>query len=403
MAKNIEGDNGKKGGSSPIADPTPKGSWSTIRDNSKAAPDAYSEEGNSQYISEFGGIANKISQVASQLKGGEKVSLSTISGFLGGVGNALSGITSTVDQVRSSLSGDNIFDKLSGIANISHSTLTQMGVNNLPNIADSLSRGREIYGNINNTLSRIRNTDFSKVSNLFGMVEELTGSDVFSLSKLGGQADYLTGLVRDIMDNDIPGSLHALKDIVKNNPYRDRIVKDVYPKAVDKQDLSSIRAMTDIVGPKKFNTLTSNPHQQGNFRNVLSSNWKKEHEYADRPTMEVYQDLKETLKKTSVDHDWLYTKRGNDLTINAKDYTSASERFKELFKKGCQVSNRIRVLTDEHINDSVKDEINADDNTRLDDEKFLIMLSLGGSSVKSAIKRDFGRVVIENNDIRINT
>nr|DAY27345.1 MAG TPA: hypothetical protein [Caudoviricetes sp.] len=278
-----------------------------------------------------------------------------------------------------------------------------MGVNNLPNIADSLSRGREIYGNINNTLSRIRNTDFSKVSNLFGMVEELTGSDVFSLSKLGGQADYLTGLVRDIMDNDIPGSLHALKDIVKNNPYRDRIVKDVYPKAVDKQDLSSIRAMTDIVGVKKLNTLTSNHHQQGNFRNVLSSNWKKSNEYADRPTMEVYQDLKETLKKTSVGQDWLYTKRGNDLTINAKDYTSASERFKELFKKGCQVSNRIRVLTDEHINDSVKDEINADDNTRLDDEKFLIMLSLGGSSVKSAIKRDFGRVVIENNDIRINT
>jgi len=62
-----------------------------------------------------------------------------------------------------------------------------------------------------------------------------------------------------------------------------------------------------------------------------------------------------------------------------------------------RMENIIARLTD------TEDEINADDNTRMDDEKFLIMLSLGGSSVKSAIKRDFGRVVIENNDIRINT
>lgn len=390
MAKKIEGDNQKKSGSSPIADNTPKSIWTSNRDNSKAAPDAYKEEGNPSFISEYGSVVQKLKDVSSFLKGGEKVNLNTIKDFIKDVGSALSKGGSGVGGV---------LDKISSLGGVSTGIITKMGLDKSGNIANAINQARDVLVKTNNVITKIKNTDFSNVDNILRLTKEITGSDFMELSNVATQAKYVQGLISELVDHDIKGSIHAFKDIISRNPFKTDIAKAVTPKLVNKQDFKSIEGLVDILGRKTFNNIN------GDVVKSISSNWNKRNEPVE-DDFKIGRELVSTMKKIKGD-DWLYVDRGTKdsnkkKTIDIKSLLTDNERFIEVLKKGVIGSNKIRPLKTNDINNAISDNISGNEDTKIDDEKYLIMASIGiYQSCKQCIKRDFPRVVIEPNTVHV--
>ena len=395
MSKTIEGDNGKPLASGGNAINQPKNIWTTVRDNSKATPDAYAEEGNPSFISEFGTAnSESLAKLSNLFQGGKNAigQLSSAMSFMNNVSSAVSSITQ----------GGSIKDILSNVSRGAPGLLSTLGVSEDSPMLKKIQQAQNLVTKVNDTYQRIKNTDFKSVDGLLSLAKDLTGhEDFLGLSTLKNQADYVTGLAREMIHNNIPNSFSAFKDILNKNPYKHEVVKELYPEAIKKQDLPSLQSMVELMGQRKFKQLTSQDNLSGNFTQSLSKNWSKENEKLDTPLTKQYQEIKDTLQKVNGDN-WLYQKRGNEDTINIKDYLYSSDRFKEIMNKGVVESNKIKPLTSADVNKEIKDKIRGNANTTIDDEKFLTCLYFNHYvTPKEAIRRDFPRVYIDSTNITL--
>ena len=387
MAKNIEGDDGKQIASGGTAINTPATIWTSVRDNGLATPDAYSEEGNPSFISEFGSAASDgLAKLGNMFKGG------------GGAAAQLKSAMSFMSSVSSALGGSgSITDKLINLSKQAPATLSSLGIDKSSSIISSLEKASNIVVKVNDAYEKIRNTDFSNVSSLAVLAKQLTGSDFLGLSNHLTQAEYTIGLVKQMMDANIPNSFGIFKDLIKDNPFKNKVVKETYPTAINNQDLRSIKSMIETVGARKFNYLTGQSNISGNFVNTLSKKWDKDKERLDRSLHNQYKDIKDTVKAAN-GNDWIYIKRKEELTINIKDLLFSSDRFREIISKCAISSNKIKISEDDSINNRILAEIAGNDDTKVDDEKFLVALNLGGYKTPTeSIKHHFPRVYIEPN------
>ena len=319
--------------------------------------------------------------------------------FKGGAGAAgqLKNALSFMNQVSSALGGSgSIMDKISQLAKNAPATLSSFGIRADHPILQGISMGHNLVMQINDGYEKIRNFDFKNVNNLTKLASDLTGINFLSISNHLTQAEYTVGLVKEMIKSNIPDSFGFFKDIIKDNPYKAKVIKEVYPTAVEYQDLRSIRSMVDTVGSRQFTFHTSQDNLSGNFTNILSKNWDKNKERLDFTTNKKFIEIKDTLKTVNGDN-WIYQKRNNELTINVKDYLYSSERFKEIFQKGVVNSNQVKIPVDSTTNQDILDEIAGNDITKKDDEKFLASMGIGSySTVTRAIKDHFPRLLIDS-------
>lgn len=395
MSKTIEGDNGKPMASGGSGVNIPKSVWTTVRDNSKATPDAYAEEGNPQFISEFGSASSEgLAKLGNLFKGGKSA--------IGNIKDAMSFMNNVSKSVSNITKGGSISDIISNFSKSASANLSMLGIDKNNPILRKVDEARNLVTKVNDTYQRIRNIDFHSVDGLMHLAKDLTGNpDFLQISQVKYQADYISGLTKEMISQGIPNSFSAFKDILKNNPHKHEVVKDTYPTAVSKQDLGSINAMVDLLGQRRFTRTISQTNLSGNFTNVITKNWDKNNERLDVNKENKFREIKETLKNVNGDN-WLYHKRNNQDTINIKDYLYASNRFKDLFNQGIVNSNQVRPLTRDDINEDIKQEIKSNDKTTLDDEKFLVCLFLNTyNTPKQAIQRDFPRVYLDSTNISI--
>lgn len=387
MAKTIEGDDGKPLASGGAAINTPLTVWTSVRDNSLATPDAYAEEGNPAFISEFGTAASEgLAELGNMFKGG------------GGATAKLKEAMNFISNVSSSLGGSgSISSKLQSLATQAPNTLASLGISTNNEIIRNISNASNLVVKVNDAYEKIRNTDFTNVSNLAILAKDLTGLDFLSLSNQLTQVEYVSGLVKQMMDANIPNSFGILKNTIKDNKYKHIAVRDTYPAAIRNQDLRSIQSMVDTVGDRQFRSITGQSNLSGNFTNVISKDWDKNKERLDKNNISKYNEIKDTLKKVNGDK-YLYINRKDNLTINIKDYLYSSDRFKELVNKGAITSNKIKISEDSSVNNEILDAIAGNSNTKIDDEKFLTAMNLGTYlTPRESIKKHFPRVYIEPN------
>lgn len=394
MAKSIEGDDGKPIASGGTGINVPPSAWTTVRDNSLATPDAYQEEGNPEFISEFGSASSTgLAQLSNMFKGGKnaKAKIEKALSFVSSVSGALT---------NAGGSGNTIIDKITSLSRSTGISLSSLGINENNPIVKGISTANRLVLQIDDTYQKLRHTDFHSLSSISNLVNDLTGNNFIGLSNQLTQAEYEIGIIKEMVKYDIPNAFGILKDVFKDNEYKHQIIKETYPDIVKSQDLSSIRSMVDTVGVREFNRLTGQNNISGNFTNVISQTWNKDKERLSLSSRGVYNELKDTIKKTNPN--WLYLDRNGEKTINIKDYLYASHRFRELFFNGLSNSNKIKISTDSSVNESILAEIAGNSDTTVDDEKFLKAMVIGTYTTPSLrIKTDFPKLVIEPNIVKV--
>ena len=341
--------------------------WTSLGDNSLAAPDIYG-------IKQSGTI-NSISKFANTF-------LTGIFNAIPGAGDALKKINDGItffNNAKNTINNGTGIDRLKNISGLIPTKIPGFSEDMMSDLYKKIESASDIAVRAGNTISKLKETNWKDVDSVVDLLDSINKDkdkayDVLDPKTQGVLVSTLANKLSDFgLKDSIESVMPIIDQFAKESSDDDKTIKatkkelteylakGTIDNLIKNSDYESIKTLSEKTGSNFINTLKSN------LLNDLASN------YDGKDKLNAYKKYVKTAE--SIDEKWLKTNRAGEEIINLSKFNNGSDEFKKMLHDGA--------LSDDDVN-----------------RKYLVLIKdLNITSVKESLRKHFPYTVWKENTI----